>query len=84
MRKEVYVLYLLRNGVYTEIVSSDQEESVEEFVDLYLSIITDLLEEDYEDQELVDTVVNKLVNREYRVEVQSDKDTDYIVVMVEA
>ena len=81
---KLYALYVKdQNNHYQYIVSSDQEESVEDFVDLYLSVIPDILYDEYsQDQTVLDQLMNKLVNREYEVELYSDGEREEVSVVV--
>ena len=74
MLNKVYSCYV--NGQY--ILSSEMCESTEEFIDFYITIIADSFEVDEE----ADMVAEKLQNRDFTVELDSDGEVDYVNIMV--
>jgi len=74
MLNKVYSCYV--NGQY--ILSSEMCESTEEFIDFYIAMIADFFEVDEE----ANMVAEKLQNRDFTVELDSDGEVDYVNIMV--
>ena len=78
MKAKIFMLYV--GDKY--ILSSDSEESVEEFVDTYITIVTDFFDDMFDDPQEMQDIADKLNRGEYEVEEDIADDADYYIITV--
>lgn len=63
------------------VLSSDMEETVDEFLDMYADIVFDLFRDCGLDEK-AERISNKMINRDCDVELECDGETEYVLITV--
>lgn len=80
---KVFSLKVFDNNIDNDVLSSDMEETVEEFLDMYITIVYDLFVDCGLDEKAVQ-ITNKMRDREYETitEYDEEEDTEYTDVII--
>jgi len=79
--KTIWALKVYDDGIDNDVLSSDQEETLQEFIDTYITFVYDLFVDCGLDEK-AEIIADKLRDQDYTVFSEVEDDTEYVEITV--